>query len=137
MASVIFGEPEPLNLISLSPMTAVVVGEDHIVAYIEGDTLLEALGYAWLDEVVGHPVENFLPHRLRESHKKWFDSWINWPQERPLREAQPMTVQCKSPDLTIQCRISTRKFYLADGRRLGEQFAGVPFKGGIAFVLVI
>jgi len=132
----LFGESDSLNLVAGSPMTAVVVASDHSIVWVEGDTLLPALGYAWPDEVIGEPVEMFLPENMRESHKGWFDSWINSPQERPLREAQPMTVQHKD-GTRLQVRISTRQLYLEDGERFGEKYAGKPFRAGIAYVIVL
>lgn len=118
-----------------SPMTMVVVGEDHIIAIVEGGNLLEALGYPWPNSIIGHPVEIFLPEAMREAHKGWFDGWINHPQERPLREAQPMTVQ-RNGEGTIRVRISIKKLYLADGSRIGKEYGGKPFRGGVAYVFV-
>lgn len=117
-------------------ITMVLVASDHTIVKIEGGELLEVLGYGWPDELEGQPVENLLPPDKRESHKGWFDDWINRPQERKLREAQPMTVWKKNGG-TIKVRISIRKFYMKDGARLGERHAGKPFRGGVADVFVI
>jgi hypothetical protein len=119
-----------------SPMTFVVVNEDHKIVAIEGGQLMEALGYAWPTELIGQLVEIFLPADKRQSHKGWFDSWINQPVERPLREAQPMKVQRKDSG-TIQVRISIKKLYMADGARLGQDHAGKPFRGGVAYVFTL
>lgn len=123
------------DLMRSSPMTAVVVHESHIIVAVEGGQLLDALGYAWPNEVIGQPVEIFLPANKREAHKGWFDGWIAHPQERALREAQPMTVQRKDTG-TIRVRISTRKLYLPEGDDLGKAYAGKPFRGGVAYVFV-
>lgn len=119
-----------------SPMTFVVVNEDHTIVAIEGGNLIDALGYAWPTELIGQPVEIFLPREKREAHKGWFDSWINQPVERPLKEAQPMTVQRKDSG-TVQVRISIKKLYLPDGSRLGTDHAGRPFRGGVAYVFTL
>lgn len=119
-----------------SPMTFVVVDQNHIIVAIEGGQLMEALGYAWPTELVGKPVEIFLPPDKRESHKGWFDSWIERPAERALRDAQPMTVQ-KKEEGTIQVRISIKKLFLNDGSRLGASYAGKPFIGGVAYCFTI
>jgi hypothetical protein len=116
-------------------MTMVVVNEDHTIVIVEGGNLLDALGYAWPDDVIGEPVEIFLPADKRESHKGWFNDWISHPQERPLRDAQPMTVQ-KNGEGTIRVRISIKKLYLSEGDRLGKKYAGGPFRGGVAYVFV-
>ncbi len=116
-------------------ITMVLVDADHTIVMVEGGELLEALGYYWPDEIIGQPVEIFLPPDKRESHKGWFDGWINHPQERKLREAQPMTVWKKGGG-TIKVRISIRKFYMKDGARLGTEHAGRPFRGGVAYVFV-
>jgi hypothetical protein len=118
-----------------SPMTSVVVNEDHTIVAVEGGNLLEALGYAWPNDLIGQKVEIFLPSDKRDAHRGWFDGWIRDPQERPLREAQPMTVQ-RHGEGTIRVRISLKKIYLPDGERLGEQYAGKPFRGGVAYVFV-
>lgn len=117
-------------------ITMVLVGSDHRIVLVEGGELLEALGYFWPDEIVGQPVEIFLPPDLREAHKGWFDEWLEHPQERKLREAQPMKVWKKNGGL-ITVRISIRKFYLKDGARLGAEYAGRPFRGGVADCFVI
>jgi len=119
-----------------SPMTFVVVNEDHIIVAIEGGQLMDALGYAWPTELIGQPVEIFLPRDKREAHKGWFDAWINQPVERPLREAQPMTVQRKDAG-TVKVRISIKKLYLPDGARLGSEYAGKPFIGGVAYCFTL
>lgn len=119
-----------------SPMTFVVVNEDHTIVAIEGGNLIDALGYAWPTDLIGQPVEIFLPEEKRASHKGWFDSWIEQPVERPLREAQPMTVQKKGTG-TIKVRISIKKLYLVDGSRLGQEHAGKPFRGGVAYVFTL
>jgi hypothetical protein len=118
-----------------SPMTMVVVNEDHTIVAIEGGDLLTALNYSWPNDVIGQQVEIFLPVDKREAHKGWFDGWINQPEERKLRDAQPMTVQ-KNGEGTIRVRISIKKIYLPDGRRLGESYADRPFRGGVAYVFV-
>lgn len=115
-------------------MTIVVVDEQHIIALIEGGVLLDALGYAWPNDVIGKPVEIFLPPDKREAHKGWFDGWLTLPQERQLRDAQPMTVQ-RNGEGTIRVRISIKKLYLPDGEEVGKAYAGKPFRGGIAYVL--
>ncbi len=117
-------------------ITMVLVGADHRIVAAEGGELLEALGYFWPDEVVGQPVEIFLPPDKREAHKGWFDGWLDKPQERKLREAQPMLVWKKDGG-TIKVRISIRKLYMKDGARLGDAYAGKPFRGGVADVFVI
>lgn len=119
-----------------SPMTFVVVDEDHTIVAIEGGQLMEALGYAWPTDLIGKAVEIFLPPGMREAHKGWFDSWITQPVERPLREAQPMTVQ-RNGSGTVQVRISIKKLYLPDGVRLGPDHAGRPFRGGVAYVFTL
>lgn len=119
-----------------SPMTFVVVNEDHIIVAIEGGNLIDALGYAWPSDLIGQPVEIFLPVEKREAHKGWFNAWIERPVERPLREAQPMTVQRKGSG-TIKVRISIKKLYLPDGLRLGPEYAGKPFRGGVAYVFTL
>lgn len=119
-----------------SPITFVVVNEDHTIVAIEGGTLIEDLGYSWPTEIVGQPVEMFLPVDKREAHKGWFDAWINRPEERALRDAQPMSVQKKGQG-TTQVRISIKKLYLADGSRLGPEHAGKPFRGGCAYVFTL
>jgi hypothetical protein len=118
-----------------SPMTSVMVNEDHTIVAVEGGNLLEQLGYPWPSDVIGQKVEIFLPPDKRESHKGWFDGWINHPQERPLRDAQPMTVQ-KNEGGTLTVRISIKKVYLPDGARLGKDYEGRPFRGGVAYVFV-
>lgn len=62
-----------------APMTAVIVGQDHIILKILGDTLLPYLKYPWPHEVIGQPVEIFLPEHMREAHKTWFDDWMKHP----------------------------------------------------------
>lgn len=123
------------DLMRGSPMTAVVVGEDHTIVAVEGGYLLAALGYAWPNDVIGQSVEIFLPEAMKNAHKTWFDEWMRMPQERPLREAQPMTVQ-RNGEGTIRVRISIKKLYLPDGEALGKAYAGKPFRGGIAYVFV-
>lgn len=119
-----------------SPMTFVVVKENHIIVAVEGGTLLDALGYAWPDELIGQPVETFLPDSKKVAHKGWFDAWMQDPVERPLKEAQPMTVRRKDGG-TTQVRISIKKIYLKDGGKLNEVYAGKPFRGGVAFCFVL
>jgi PAS domain S-box-containing protein len=123
------------EVMSHSPTTAVIVDMDHTIVKVLGDRLLPALGYSWPDEVIGQPVEIFLPDGMRESHRGWFDGWMNKPQERSLREAQPMTVQCKD-GTTIRVRISLNQLYLENGERLDKSYAGKPFRGGVAYVIV-
>lgn len=119
-----------------SPMTIVVVDETHTIALVEGGLLLDALGYPWPNDVIGKTVEEiFLPPDKREAHKGWFEAWLNHPEERALRDAQPMVVQ-KNGDGTIRVRISIKKLYLPDGGEIGEQHAGKPFRGGVAYVFV-
>lgn len=118
-----------------SPMTMVVVGEDHLIVAIEGNTLLDALGYAWPSDVIGHPVEIFLPDDKKASHQGWFNAWLSKPETRRLRDAQPMVV-AKKDGGTATVRISIKKLYLPDGRDLGERYAGAPFRGGLAYVFV-
>lgn len=122
------------EIMSNSPTTAVIVDSEHTIVKIYGHRLLTALGYPWPDEVIGQKVEIFLPEAMRTSHYGWFDGWINNPQERPLREAQPMTVQRKDGTMT-KVRISLAKFYVEDGARLGKDYAGKPFRGGVAYVV--
>lgn len=117
-------------------ITMILVGADHIIVAAEGGELLQALEYYWPDEIVGQPVEIFLPPDKRESHKGWFEGWLTNPQERKLREAQPMTVWKKNGG-TVKVRISIRKFYLKDGAKLGERYAGKPFRGGVADCFVL
>ncbi len=119
-----------------SPMTFVVVDENHVIVAIEGGNLIEALGYAWPTDLIGQPVEIFLPDDKKAAHKGWFDAWISRPVERPLREAQPMTVQMRDGG-TIQVRISIKKLYLPDGARLGSEHGGKPFRGGVAYVFTL
>lgn len=118
-----------------SPMTSVMVNEDHTIVAVEGGNLLDQLGYAWPNDIIGQPVEIFLPEDKRELHKGWFDGWMDQPVERPLRAAQPMTVQKKGAG-TLSVRISIKKVYLPDGERLGKSYAGKPFRGGVAYVFV-
>jgi len=117
-----------------APMTAVIVDQKHTIVKMLGDRLLKALGYAWPDEVIGQPVEIFVPEPMRANHKVWFDEWIKNPQERSLRDAQTMTV-AKKDGTTTQVRISLRPLYIEDGAQIGKEYAGHPFKGGIAYIV--
>jgi hypothetical protein len=123
------------DLMRGSPMTAVVVHEDHTIVAIEGGNLLDALGYPWPTDLIGQKVEVLVPEDKREAHRGWFDGWLQDPQERPLRDAQPMIVQ-KHISGTVRVRISIKKLYLPDGMRLGPDYAGKPFRGGVAYVFV-
>lgn len=118
-----------------APMTAVIVGKDHIIAKVLGDLLLPHLRYPWPNEVIGQPVEIFLPEEMREAHKGWFDEWMEHPQDRQLREAAPMTVLRKDGG-KAKVRIVLRKLYMEDGGKISRDYAGKPFAGGIAYVVV-
>lgn len=118
-----------------APMTAVIVGRDHIIVKVLGDLLLPHLRYPWPNEIIGKPVEIFLPDSMREMHKTWFNEWMEHPQDRPLRDAAPMTVQRKDGG-TAKVRIVLRKFYMEDGAKVSKEYAGKPFAGGIAYVVI-
>lgn len=118
-----------------APMTAVIVGQDHIIVKVLGDTLLSHLNYPWPNEIIGQPVEIFLPEHLRTSHQGWFDDWMEHPKDRPLREASTMTVARKDGS-PAKVRIVLRKLYMEDGSKISKEYAGKPFVGGIAYVVV-
>lgn len=118
-----------------APMTAVIVGRDHIIVKVLGDILLSHLHYPWPNEVIGQPVEIFLPARVREQHKGWFDEWMARPVDRTLREAGTMTVKRKDGG-DAKVRIVLRKLYMEDGGKISKELAGKPFTGGIAYVVV-
>lgn len=118
-----------------APMTAVIVGKDHIIVKVLGDTLLNHLHYPWPDEVIGKPVEIFLPENMRDAHKGWFNEWMDHPKDRPLREASTMTV-VRRDGTSAKVRIVLRKLYMEDGSKISKEYAGKPFAGGIAYVVV-
>ncbi|WP_144378549.1 hypothetical protein [Mesorhizobium amorphae] len=118
-----------------APMTAVIVGKDHIIVKVLGETLLRHLKYPWPNEIVGQPVEIFLPEQMRDKHRGWFDEWMEAPQDRGLRDASLMTVQRKD-GTQAKVRIVLRKLYMEDGGKISKEYAGTPFAGGIAYVVV-
>lgn len=118
-----------------APMTAVIVSKDHTIVKVLGETLLRHLKYPWPNEIIGQKVEVFLPEPLREKHRGWFDEWMKDPQDRHLREAAPMTVQRKD-NTFAKVRIVLRKLYMEDGGKIAKEYAGQPFAGGIAYVVV-
>lgn len=122
------------TIMATAPFTAVVVDSEHIIVRIFGEKLLPALGYSWPDELIGQPVETLVPPPLRKSHETWFNGWLNDPQDRPLRQAELMSVWTKQGG-TTQVRITLGKLYLPDGEAIGEKYAGKPFRGGIAYVV--
>lgn len=118
-----------------APMTAVIVATDHTIVKVLGDTLLAYLKYPWPHEVVGQKVEIFLPEQMRTAHQGWFDEWMKHPVDRPLRDAARMTV-VREDGKEAHVRIVLRKIYLEDGAKIAKEYAGRPFAGGIAYVVV-
>jgi hypothetical protein len=118
-----------------APMTAVIVAQDHTIVKVLGDILLSHLQYPWPHKIIGQPVEIFLPEKLRGQHRGWFDEWMKHPTDRRLRDAAPMTV-VKQDGSVAKVRIVLRKLYMEDGAKISKEYAGKPFAGGIAYVVV-
>lgn len=118
-----------------APMTAVIVAQDHKIVKVLGGLLLDHLHYPWPKEIIGKDVELFVPEPMRARHRVWFDEWMADPKDRPLRDAEPMTVVRKD-GTSAKVRIVLRKLYMEDGSAIAKEYAGKPFAGGIAYVVI-
>lgn len=118
-----------------APVTAVVVASDHTIVKVFNEELLTALGYPWPDEVVGKPVEIFLPAEMHDQHVKWFDAWMEDPTSRPLRNRLGMKA-IRADGKPQNVSIILRKLYLEDGEIFGPAYAGKPFRGGVAHCMI-
>lgn len=118
-----------------APVTAVVVAENHKIVKVFNEELLTALGYPWPDEVIGKPVEIFLPTDMHAQHVIWFDAWMRDPTARPLRNRLGMkAIRADGEPQSVS--IILRKLYLEDGEIFGPDYAGKPFRGGVAHVMI-
>lgn len=122
-------------VMSDAPVTAVIVAADHTIVKIFNEELLTALGYPWPDQILGKPVEIFLPAEMHDQHVKWFDAWMENPTAKPLRNRLGMKAH-RADGEPQNVSIILRKLYLEDGDVFGESYAGKPFRGGVAHVMI-
>lgn len=124
------------KILTHSPVTAVVCDCNGKIAKIYNGELLSKLGYPWQSVVEGNDVHIFIPEEKREKHKEDFRRWMENPVDREINSGLELQALGADGESLVPVEIVLRKLELENGEGLGDAYAGRPFRGGIAFVLV-